>query len=92
MYSLAYLVAFLFLLIVIGGPLGFGLTFIRARRFKTIVILACLSIPLGIISTILSLILLFNSGGVGAKILGLAGLLTGVPAIQRSVRNIRNFR
>ena len=92
MWSLAYLVAFILLLIVIGGPLALGLTFIRIRRYRTAVFISIIAIIFAIISSFLGLILLLNTGGVASKILGVIGLGTGIPAIRRSIRKIRDFR
>lgn len=92
MRSLAYLVAFLLLMVVIGGPVALGLTFVRVQRFRTLVILASFSIPLGVVSTFLGLILILNNGSFGAKVLGVIGISTGAFAIRRIVRSLRNFR
>jgi len=92
MESLAYLVAFILACIVIGGPLALALTFIRVRRYRAVLIRAGVSILLGAISTLLSSILILNTGSFGSKVLGFLGLATGIPAIVRSVRSIRDFR
>ena len=92
MESLAYLVAFILACIVIGGPLALALTFIRVRRYRAVLIRAGVSILLGAISTLLSSILILNTGSFGSKVLGFLGLATGIPAIVRSFRSIRDFR
>jgi ABC-type sugar transport system permease subunit len=92
MWSLAYLVAFILMLIVIGGPIALGLTFLRLRRYRTTVTISIISIIFAVISSLLGIILLLNSGGVASKILGIIGLGTGIPAIRRSIRKIRDFR
>lgn len=92
MESLAYLVAFILACVVIGGPLALALTFIRVRRYRALLIRAGISILLGAISTLLSAVLVLNTGNFGSKALGCIGLATGIPAIVRSVRSIRDFR
>ena len=80
------------MLIVIGGPIALGLTFLRLRRYRTTVTISIIAIIFAAISSLLGIILLLNSGGVASKILGIIGLGTGVPAIRRSIRKIRDFR
>lgn len=92
MKSLAYLVAFILACIVIGGPISLGLTFIRVRRYRALLIRGGFAILLGSISTLLSAILILNTGSFGSKVLGFIGLATGIPAIVRSVRSIRDSR
>ena len=92
MESLAYMVAFILGCIVIGGPISLGLTFIRVRRYRATIIKAVISILLGSISTLLSAVLILNTGSIGSKVLGFIGLATGIPAITRSVRSVRDFR
>jgi hypothetical protein len=92
MWSLAYLVAFMLMLIVIGGPVALGLSFLRIRRYRATVSVAIIAIIFAVISSLLGLILLLNSGGAASKILGVIGLATGIPAIRRSIRKIRDFR
>jgi len=92
MKSLAYLVAFILACIVIGGPLALGLTFIQVRRYRTRLIRSGCAIVLGSISTLLSAILILNTGNFISKFLGFIGFATGIPAIMRSVRSIREFR
>ena len=92
MKSLAYLVAFIVACVVIGGPLALGLSFLRVRRYKATVTKAVIAILLASISILLSLILILNGGAIGSKILGFIGLASGIPAIMRSVRSVRNFR
>jgi len=90
--SLAYLVAFLLALVVIGGPLALGLTFIRTNRRRPTIIKSLLAILFALISILVSLVLIVNVGAFGSKILGFIGLVTGIPAIIRSSRSIRDVR
>lgn len=92
MKSLAYLVAFIVSCVVIGGPLALALTFMRGGRFKATVTKSLIAIFLATISILLGLVLIINSGAIGSKILGFIGIGTGIPAIMRSVRAIRDFR
>ena len=92
MKSLAYLVAFILACVVIGGPVALSLTFVKTRRYRNTVIKAAISIVLAIISILLALVLILNTGSIGSKILGFIGLGTGIPAITRSFRSVRNFR
>lgn len=78
--------------VVIGGPLALGLTFWRLSRYKATLAKAVVAILLAVISILLSLVLILNSGAIGSKLLGFIGLATGIPAITRSVRSVRNFR
>jgi len=90
--SLAYLVAFIVACVIIGGPLALGLTFLRVRRYKATVTKALVSVLLATISILLGLVLILNGGAIGSKILGFIGLASGIPAIMRSVRSVRDFR
>ena len=92
MKSLAYLVAFIVSCVVIGGPLALALTFVRGGRYKTTVTTGVIALALATLSILLGLVLILNSGAIGSKILGFIGLGTGIPAIMRSVRSIRDFR
>jgi hypothetical protein len=46
---------------------------------------------LAILSIFIGLILIINSGGAVSKAIGLVGLGTGIPAILRSIRSIRDL-
>ncbi len=91
MKSLAYLVAFLLSLVIIGGPLALGLTMIRTQRRRSTIIKSLVASLLAILSIFIGLILIINSGGAVSKAIGLVGLGTGIPAILRSIRSIRDL-
>jgi ABC-type spermidine/putrescine transport system permease subunit I len=91
MKSLAYLVAFILACVVIGGPISLVITYIRTVRRRTTIMKSALAILLGLVSVFLSLILVINTGGLVSKVLGLIGLATGIPAIVKSFRTVRNI-
>ena len=91
MKSLAYLVAFLLSLVIIGGPLALSLTMIRTQRRRSTIIKSLVASLLAILSIFIGLILIINSGGAVSKAIGLVGLGTGIPAILRSIRSIRDL-
>ena len=91
MKSLGYLVAFILACVIIGGPISLAITYIRTERRRTTITKSALAILLGLVSVLLSLILIVNTGGLVSKVLGLIGLTTGIPAIVKSFRTVRNI-
>ena len=89
MESLAYFVAFLVAIVMIGGPIALGLSFIRSSRRAVTYTRTISAIVIGLASTGVGLILMFTGGAVGSFILGLIGSTTGTTAIYRSTQQIR---
>ena len=89
MKSLAYLVAFLVAIVMIGGPVALGLSFLRSSRRAVTYTRTIAAILIGIASTFVGLILILSGGAVGSLLLGLIGTTTGSIAIYRSTQQIR---
>ena len=83
--------AFILACVIIGGPISLAITYIHTERRRTTITKSALAMLLGLVSVLLSLILIVNTGGVVSKVLGLIGLATGIPAIVKSIRTVRNI-
>ncbi len=90
MKSLAYLVGFLIACVIIGGPLALGITLIRTERRRSTITKSIIAGFLGVISILVGLVLVVNTGGLISKSLGFIGLSTGIPAVLRSARTVKD--
>ncbi|MEN9324706.1 MAG: hypothetical protein RL414_460 [Actinomycetota bacterium] len=89
MESLAYLVAFMLAMIVIGGPAALALTYLRPYRRSSKIALALLALLLALISLLIGAVFLLSEGALVSKALGLVGTGTGIAAGVRAFRQLR---
>jgi hypothetical protein len=88
--SLATLVAFLVSIVLIGGPVALGLTFIRTERRAVTYTRIVIALGVGSLSIFIGLILMLSGGAVGSIILGLIGISTGSFATYRAMKEFRD--
>jgi hypothetical protein len=83
-------VAFLVSIVLIGGPVALGLTFIRTERRAVTYTRIVIALGVGSLSIFIGLILMLNGGAVGSIILGLIGISTGSIATYRAMKEVRD--
>lgn len=84
------LVAFLVSIVLIGGPVALGLTFIHTERRAVTYTRIVIALGVGSLSIFIGLILMLNGGAVGSIILGHIGISTGSVATYRAMKEFRD--
>jgi len=87
MKSLALLVVFILSLTVIGGPISLLLTLIP-QRLLPLAVIKITSFFLALIAIFVGMMIIINVNSIGAVILALIGITTGIIAIYRVVKII----
>jgi len=87
MESLAILAVFLISLTVLGGPISLVLTFLP-KRLLSLVVIKILTCAIALLAIVVGIMLILNVGSIGALIMGVIGIATGIIAIYRVIKVI----
>ena len=87
MKSLALLAVFILALTVLGGPISLLLTLIP-QRLLPLAVIKITSFFLALIAILVGAMIIINVNSIGAVILALIGITTGIIAIYRVVKII----
>ena len=87
MESLAILAVFLISLTVLGGPISLLLTFIP-QRLLPLAVIKILAFVIAAIAILVGIFLVINVNSLGALIMGVVGIATGIIAIYRVIKVI----
>ena len=90
MESLAILAVFLISLTVLGGPISLLLTFIP-QRLLPLAVIKIWAFVIASAAILVGIFLVINVNSIGAMILGLIGVVTGVIAIYRVIKVIQKL-
>jgi len=85
--SLAILAVFLISLTVLGGPISLLLTFIP-QRLLPLAVIKILAFVIAAIAILVGIMLMINVNSIGAMIMGVVGIATGIIAIYRVIKVI----
>lgn len=84
MESLAILAVFLISLTVLGGPISLVLTFLP-KRLLSLVVIKILTCAIALLAIVVGIMLIINVNSIGALIMGVIGIATGIIAIYRVI-------
>ena len=87
MESLAILAVFLISLTVLGGPISLLLTFIP-QRLLPLAVIKIWSFVFASVAILVGIMLMINVNSIGAMIMGVVGIATGIIAIYRVIKVI----
>ncbi|MBJ7287194.1 MAG: hypothetical protein JHD34_05340 [Candidatus Nanopelagicus sp.] len=87
MESLAILAVFLISLTVLGGPISLVLTFLP-KRLLSLVVIKILTCAIALLAIVVGIMLIINVNSIGALIMGVIGIATGIIAIYRVIKVI----
>ena len=87
MESLALLVTLIISLTVLGGPISLLLTFIP-QRLLPLAVIKILAFAIAAIAILVGIMLIINVNSIGALIMGVIGIATGIIAIYRVIKVI----
>ena len=87
MESLAILAVFLISLTVLGGPISLLLTFIP-QRLLPLALIKILVFVFASVAILVGIMLMINVNSIGAMIMGVVGIATGIIAIYRVIKVI----
>ena len=90
MESLAILAVFLISLTVLGGPISLLLTFIP-QRLLPLVLIKILAFVFASVAILVGIFLVINVNSLGALIMGVVGIATGIIAIYRVIKVIQKL-
>ena len=90
MESLAILAVFLISLTVLGGPISLLLTFIP-QRLLPLAVIKILAFVIAAIAILVGIFLVINVNSLGALIMGVVGIATGIIAIYRVIKVIQKL-
>ena len=90
MESLAILAVFLISLTVLGGPISLLLTFIP-QRLLPLAVIKILAFVIAAIAILVGIMLMINVNSIGAMIMGVVGIATGIIAIYRVIKVIQKL-
>jgi len=85
--SLAILAVFLISLTVLGGPISLLLTFIP-QRLLPLAVIKIWSFVFASVAILVGIFLVINVNSLGALIMGVVGIATGIIAIYRVIKVI----
>jgi len=88
--SLAILAVFLISLTVLGGPISLLLTFIP-QRLLPLVLIKILAFVFASVAILVGIFLVINVNSLGALIMGVVGIATGIIAIYRVIKVIQKL-
>jgi hypothetical protein len=89
--SLALLAVLLISLTVLGGPISLALTFLP-QRLLPLAVIKILATAIALLAIVVGIMLIINVNSIGALIIGLIGITTGVFAIYRVIKVIPNLK
>ena len=87
MESLALLATLIISLTVLGGPISLLLTFIP-QRLLPLAVIKILALAIAAIAILVGIMLIINVNSIGALIMGVIGIATGIIAIYRVIKVI----
>jgi hypothetical protein len=87
MESLALLATVIISLTVLGGPISLLLTFIP-QRLLPLAVIKILAFVIAAIAILVGIFLVINVNSLGALIMGVVGIATGIIAIYRVIKVI----
>ena len=87
MESLAILAVFLISLTVLGGPISLALTFLP-QRLLPLAVIKILATAIALLAIVVGIMLIINVNSIGALIMGVIGIATGIIAIYRVIKVI----
>lgn len=90
MESLAILAVFLISLTVLGGPISLLLTFIP-QRLLPLAVIKIWSFVFASVAILVGIFLVINVNSLGALIMGVVGIATGIIAIYRVIKVIQKL-
>ena len=90
MESLAILAVFLISLTVLGGPISLLLTFIP-QRLLPLAVIKIWSFVFASVAILVGIMLMINVNSIGAMIMGVVGIATGIIAIYRVIKVIQKL-
>jgi len=85
--SLALLATLIISLTVLGGPISLLLTFIP-QRLLPLAVIKILAFAIAAIAILVGYMLIINVNSIGALIMGVIGIATGIIAIYRVIKVI----
>jgi hypothetical protein len=85
--SLALLATLIISLTVLGGPISLLLTFIP-QRLLPLAVIKILAFAIAAIAILVGIMLIINVNSIGALIMGVIGIATGIIAIYRVIKVI----
>jgi len=88
--SLAILAVFLISLTVLGGPISLLLTFIP-QRLLPLAVIKIWSFVFASVAILVGIFLVINVNSLGALIMGVVGIATGIIAIYRVIKVIQKL-
>jgi hypothetical protein len=89
--SLAILAVLLISLTVLGGPISLALTFLP-QRLLPLAVIKILATAIALLAIVVGIMLIINVNSIGALIIGLIGITTGVFAIYRVIKVIPKLK
>jgi len=90
MESLALLATVIISLTVLGGPISLLLTFIP-QRLLPLVLIKILAFVFASVAILVGIFLVINVNSLGALIMGVVGIATGIIAIYRVIKVIQKL-
>jgi hypothetical protein len=90
MDSLALLATVIISLTVLGGPISLLLTFIP-QRLLPLAVIKILAFVIAAIAILVGIFLVINVNSLGALIMGVVGIATGIIAIYRVIKVIQKL-
>ena len=87
MESLALLASVIISLTALGGPISLALTFLP-QRLLPLAVLKILAFLIAVIAIFIGVFLMINVNSIGARVIGIFGVMTASIAIYRIIRVI----
>ena len=87
MESLALLASLIISLTALGGPISLALTYLP-QRLLPLAVIKILSFLIAMIAIFIGVFLVINVNSIGARVIGVFGIMTAVIAIYRVIKVI----
>ena len=87
MESLALLASLIISLTALGGPISLALTYLP-QRLPPLAVIKILSFLIAMIAIFIGVFLVINVNSIGARVIGVFGIITAVIAIYRVIKVI----
>jgi hypothetical protein len=87
MESLALLASLIISLTALGGPISLALTYLP-QRLLPLAVIKILSFLIAMIAIFIGVFLVINVNSIGARVIGVFGIITAVIAIYRVIKVI----